>query len=112
MTVEEAADIFSSYAAAEKGEFLALLMYEMTVIARESYEVGGEGLTDPRRVRLLNEVQHRVSSFLSALLRQDPRRCDDATLVRIILEQPGDESLGRQLGEAFARLAAQRLAAA
>jgi hypothetical protein len=112
MTADEAAAVFSSYSPGEKAEFTAQLIYELTLVARESYEAGGEGLSDPRRVRRVNELQHRLSAFLWALLREDPKRYPDELLVRLVLEQPGDPALGRQLCETFARLAARRLTAA
>ncbi len=112
MTVDEAIAVFSSYSRAEQKEFLAHLMYELTVIARDNYEAGQDGLTDPRRVRRVNEVQHRVSAFLWALLRNDPQRYPDDVLIKIILEQPGDGMFEQQLREAFAKLSAQRLTTA
>ena len=112
MTADEAVHVFSSYSRREKEEFLAQLMYELTLVVRESYEVGGDSLSEPQRVKRINEVQHRISAFLLALLRDESQRYPDDVLVRIILEQPEDAVLGRQLSEAFARLAAQRLTAA
>src|SRR5688572_15532768 len=104
MTIEEAIAIFSSYSPTEKQDFLAQLMHELTIIARDSYEVGRDGLTEPHRVRLVNEVQHRVSAFLFALLRDNPQRYPDESLVRIILEHPDDEILRWQLSEGFSRV--------
>jgi hypothetical protein len=112
MTVDEAISAFSSYSAEEKKEFLAQLSYELTVVARGCYEVGTEGLAEPQRLRRVNEVQHRVSAFLWALLRDDPRRYPDDVLLRIVLEQPDDEVLRRELSETFARMTARRLTAA
>jgi hypothetical protein len=113
MTTDEAIAVFSSYSPGEKKEFLAQLMYELTVIMRgETYEYDGDGLTDPRRARLINEVQHRVSAFLWALLRDDARRYPDDVFVRLILGWGGDESFHRLLGETFTRLAAKRPTAA
>ena len=112
MTIDEAISAFSSYSAEEKKEFLAQLSYELTVVARGCYEVGAEGLTDPQRLRRINEVQHRVNTLLWALLRDDPKRYADEDLIRIVLEQPDDEVLGRELSEVFARMTARRLTAA
>lgn len=107
MIVEEAITIFSGYSLEEKRDFLAGLSHELTIVARDSYEAGGDGLTDPRRMRLINEVQHSLSGFLWALLRGDSQRYPDNVLVGIILEQPDDEILKRQLNEAFVRLTAR-----
>lgn len=110
MTVEEGAAAFSSLSPDEKKEFIAQLIYELTIVARDSYEVGGDGLTNPERVRRVNEVQHRLGAFLSKLLRDDPGRYPDDLLVRTILEHEDDGELQRQMGAAFAR--AHRLTAA
>ena len=56
-------------------------MHELTVIARDSYEVGEDGLTNPQRVRRINEVQHCTSGFLYALLRNNSQRYPDNVLV-------------------------------
>lgn len=112
MTIDEAIAIFSAYSLREKEEFLAHLIYELTVVARDNYEVTGDGLTNSQRVRRINEIQHRLSAFLWALLRNDSKRYPDEVLVRIILEHPEDSVLERQLAETFARLANQRLTVA
>jgi hypothetical protein len=112
MTINEAIAVFTAYSLREKEEFLAHLIYELTIVARDSYEVGGDGLTNPQRVRSINEVQHRLSAFLWALLRHDSKRYPDDVLVKIVLEHPEDSTLERQLMEAFARLTSQRLTVA
>lgn len=104
MSTNEAIAVFLSYSLAEKKELLAWLSFDLTIAARDSYEVGQDGLTHPQRVRRINEVQHRVSSFLLALLRNDPHRYPDKVFINIILSQPDDAGLERQLNEAFTRL--------
>ena len=103
MTVDEAVAIFSSYPTKEKEEFIAQLIYELTVVARDSYEAGRDGLTNPQRVRRINEAQHKLSAFLRKLLRDDPQRYPDDSLVRIVLEQPDDDALAWQMAAAFER---------
>ena len=112
MTDDKAITVFVSFSSDEKAEFIAQLIYELTLVARESYEAGGDGLNDPGRVRRINELQHRTSAYLSALLRNDTGRYPDDVLVRIILDQSDDPALGQQLRKTFARLAEQRLTTA
>ncbi|HLL16925.1 MAG TPA: hypothetical protein VK388_17830 [Pyrinomonadaceae bacterium] len=109
MTSDQAITAFISYSSDEKAEFIAQLIYELTLLARESYETGGDGLDDPKRVRHINELQHHTSAYLSALLRSDAGRYPDDVLVRIVLDHADDPGLSRQLLKTFARLAAQRL---
>jgi hypothetical protein len=103
MHVTDAVAAFSSLTTEEKADFLALLAHELTIVARDSYEVGREGLTNPARVRAVNEVQHRVTGFLVALLKNDVKRYPDDVLVNIIFELPGEAGLQKQVAEAFAR---------
>ena len=107
MNLDQAIESFSSYSPEEKTDFLARLAHSLTILARDTYEVGRNGLTNPSRLRTLNEVQHRVTAFLLALLKNDPKRYPDDVLVRIILEHPEDAGLQRQLQEEFAHLMAE-----
>lgn len=111
MNVRHAAGAFSALSVDEQIEALAVLAHELTVAARDHYEVGGDGLTDPARVRAVNEVQHRVTGHPAALLRQDAGRYPDDTLVAIVLDHPGDAVLQRQTTAAFDRALAAVTAA-
>ncbi len=112
MDVADAITYFSALSSEEKAKFLALLAHELTIIARDTYEAGEEGLTCPGRMRAVNEVQHRLTAFLAALSRGDARRYPDDILIRILLEQPQDAVLQRQLAEAFGRIRSRAGAAA
>lgn len=111
MNVHQAVETFCRYSPQEKTDFLAQFAHALTILARDTYEVGKDGLTKPSRLRILNEVQHRVISFLIALMKNDPKRYPDEVLVRIMLEHPEDPDLQRQLQEAFGQLMAQMTAA-
>jgi len=56
----------------------------------------------------MNELQHRVLSFLMALMKNDANRYSNDIVVRLILERPEDLEFRRQLQEVFDRLLAQR----
>ena len=103
MDIADAIAYFSALSLGRKASLLAALAHELTIVARDTYEAGTENLTCPSRMRAINEVQHRLTAFLAALLRGDPRRYPDDILVRILLEHPGDVVLERQLAEAFLR---------
>ena len=80
--------------------------HALTVLARETYEGGREGLTDPSRRRCMNELQHRVLRFLIALRKNDANRYPNDIFVRLILERPEDWEFQQQLQEVFDRLLA------
>jgi hypothetical protein len=108
MNVHHAIETFCKYSSQGKTNFLLELAHTLTILARDTYEVGRDGLADPTRLRRINELQHRVMSFLIALMKDDARRYPDDIFVRLILEHPEDLELQRQLVEAFGHLLAQR----
>ncbi|MCY7376562.1 MAG: hypothetical protein LH472_11410 [Pyrinomonadaceae bacterium] len=86
MNKKEAIEIFSDLSNNEQADFLARLAWELTVAARETYEVGTDDLTNPKMMRSINEVQHRLLSQLSAMLRKDENRYPDEVFWQIILD--------------------------
>ena len=44
-------------------------------------------MTDPSRLRCINELQHRVLRFLIALMKEDANRYPNDIFVRLILER-------------------------
>jgi hypothetical protein len=97
---------FRALPAQEKVETLVRLSHELTILARDTYQAGTLGLLHPARLRAINEVQHRITAHVLALLRNDADRYPDDVLVNIILEHDDDLELRRQIGEAFSRVVA------
>lgn len=50
--------------AEERWRWLAKLLFALTMFARDTYTVGGEGLDDPERMRRFNELVHRAADQL------------------------------------------------
>jgi len=65
----------------------------MTIVARGTYVGGTEDIADPRRLRLLNERQHRVTGHICHLLAGDTKRYDDDSIVRIVVAEDDPELL-------------------
>ena len=107
MTVHQAIDIFHRYSPQDKIDFLVHFAHALTILARDTYEVGGEGLTQPSRLRRITEVQHRVLGGVIALIKQEAKRYPDDVLVRLLLEHPEDRDLQQQLQAAFSHLITQ-----
>jgi hypothetical protein len=105
--VHQAIDTFCKYAPQQKIDFLVQFAHALTILARDTYAVGEDGLTNPSRLRIMNELQHRVTGYLIALRKNDLKRYPDDVLVRMILEHPEDLDLQRQLQETCRRLMGQ-----
>jgi hypothetical protein len=102
--VHHAIETFCKYSPQEKIDFLVHISHALTILARDTYAVEDDGLTNPSRLRVINEIQHRVTGFLLALRKNDVKRYPDDVLVRIILEHPEDLDLQQQLQEISSRL--------
>jgi hypothetical protein len=102
MDIPRLVDQFRGLPSASQAEALVRLAHELTIVGRDAYEPGSLDLRQPRRLRTLNEVQHKITSHVAALLAADPDRYPDDVLASIILEQD-DPELRRQVAAAFAR---------
>jgi hypothetical protein len=105
--VHQALETFCKYAPQEKIDFLVQFAHALTILARDTYAVGEDGLTNPVRLRIINEIQHRVTGCLMALCKDAAKRYPDDVLVRILLDHPEDLDLQRQLQETCRRLMGQ-----
>jgi hypothetical protein len=105
--VHQALETFCKYAPHEKIDFLVQFAHALTILARDTYAVGEDGLTNPARLRIINEIQHRATGGFMALCKNDSKRYPDDVLVRILLEHPEDLDLQRQLQETCRRLMRQ-----
>ena len=74
-----------------KTSFLARVAHELTVLARDTYEPGTRGVTDPSRLRAINEVMHRLTRRVLTLSRGNQDDWSDAEFWKVLSElaQPG-----------------------
>ena len=105
MKKEEAVAFFSSLTNDEQKKFLAHLSHYLTVVARDSYEVGTDNITNQPKIRVINEIQHQLSSHSLALLENDSRRYPDDGLMRIILEHSENKKIEAEVMWAFEEVA-------
>ena len=71
MTQQDGEKIVASLSVSEQLLLLSLLGHELTVFGRTAYEFQGLGVVDPRLLRDLNEIQHRIHGQLVSLTRSD-----------------------------------------
>jgi hypothetical protein len=102
MDVSRLVEEFRSLPPAAQVEVLVRLSHELTIVGRDAYEPSSPEVRHPRRLRVLNEIQHRITSHVLALLGAEPGRYPDEILASMILE-PDDPELQRQVATAFAR---------
>ena len=82
----EAKQIYRESEPALQARMLARLAHLLTIAARDTYEVGGDGVDDPSGLRRFNEVMHRVIAQIGDLLGDEGDRFSDDALLRGIDE--------------------------
>jgi hypothetical protein len=90
MTLDEIVVAYAALPTDRQIRLLAEYASRLTVIARGTYVPGTEDIADPRRLRMLNEVQHRVTGHLCKLLAHDAGRYPDDVIVRTMID--GDDA--------------------
>lgn len=68
----------------DKVLWLSQLMVAVTMIARETYDVGSHGLAEPERLRRYNELLHRVGCQQVKVIKDDPGRMPDSLFLKIL----------------------------
>ena len=86
-----ASTIFSSLSATEQLRCLVYFVFNLTIAARDTYTLQESGLADPERMRVINEIQHRVCGHAIALLNGVKERRPDDDFVAILLEHNSDK---------------------
>ena len=86
MDVNEAIDLYSNEPESGQVRFLSYLGHQITIHARDTYEVGGDSLENPIQLRCINEIMHRILGQQSKILRGDSDRYPDDTFIRAIFD--------------------------
>jgi hypothetical protein len=114
MTIDsrECETLLSGMTNADLTHLLPLFGHELTVIARTAYEFQGPDVTDPRFLREINEIQHRVFGQLAAIARGNRTNYLPVdVLVSWLLAENKSPRLKLEVAHAFER-ALQRFRAA
>lgn len=67
LTQKDCERILEHMSEAEQTAFLARMGHYLTVVGREAYEFQGPGVTNPRLLRDLNELHHRLYAQIRSL---------------------------------------------
>lgn len=91
ITIEAETAWINSLASDQKLRFLARLSFELTIAGRLSYEAGTDELANPRHLRRVNEVQHRVTGSLSQFLENTYPNGFVPSIAQWVLAEPDTE---------------------
>ena len=84
---------FTSLDSPSKQRFLAALSRTLTIAGRNSYTVAAPGLDNPEQLKVINEVQHRVSACLLELMNGTASVGFQRSIAAWVLKQTDAETL-------------------
>jgi hypothetical protein len=64
MTIGEVEHLVAQFSPQQRIRFVARLLHELTVAARETYVPGSEEIAETRQLRAYNDMQHRAAACL------------------------------------------------
>lgn len=103
MNIDSEIGHFTDMSAVDQARFVARLMYELTLEARNFYGRGGEQPIDANRLRFLNEIQHRLTRFIEQILVDDPGRPTNEVMIRLLLAPRAEKSIEELMHAAWSR---------
>jgi len=95
------ATAFSALTEQQQILVLSAYAFDLTMVAREGYVAGGDGLSDPQLLRRINEVQHRVTSAILSRLTGDTERYPDEDLIKVIGAGEGGDQVSAWFRSSF-----------
>ena len=104
LNADAATGLYASLNRNAQIRLLSRFGFNLTIAARETYEVGTDQVLDPPRLREINEVQHRVFGHIGKLISNDLDRYPDDVLISMLLRHH-DMTLRAQTERAFAEAA-------
>jgi hypothetical protein len=84
MNEDEAVELYRSLPEADQIRLLSIWAHELTVHARGTCVAGSEDVRDPRRLRVFNEAEHKVTAHLRDLIMNEAQRYPDEVFARTL----------------------------
>ena len=102
MEMNEAISLYCAKSEQEKMMILARLSHQITIFARDTYELENEGLSEPEKLRCINEIMHRILGQLNKHLYSDSDRYSDDVFVKMIFDMADRSHMWKSLSSGFA----------
>jgi hypothetical protein len=103
MNLNSEIQFFSELRLLDKARLLNLLLHELAEEARATYGPGADQVHDGPRLRLVNELTHRLTRVIEQLLAEDTTRPADDVVLRMLLSPRSDKVAERLVLNAYSR---------
>jgi hypothetical protein len=101
MTQADCEKALRSMTPTEQAHFLGILGHTLTVAARRVYEFQGPGVTNPRLLRDLNEIHHRIYPQIRSLISGGEPTFDPETMASWLAGEERSAELQKACLRAF-----------
>jgi hypothetical protein len=101
MTADRTNELLGELRDDQLRRLLAVFVHELTIAARDTYEVGGVGLSRPEAMREYNEIVHRLAAALRHIEEGD--RHTAIAMLRGQLPADATDELSQAVDRAFQR---------
>ena len=103
MNLQSELEFLSDLRLIDKARLLNLFLHELAVEARATYGEGADQVADGARLRLANELVHRLTRVIDQLLAEDAARPPDDVVLRMLLSPRTDKAAERMVLTAYKR---------
>ena len=102
MDVDKAIPLYCNEPASQQIKLLSRLGHQVTIFARNTYELNGNSLSDPSQLRCINEIMHRILGQQLKLLLGDESRYPDDLFIKMIFEMAAECNFEKHLSSGIA----------
>ena len=101
LTQDDCEEILEGMAPLEQARFLAVLGHWLTVVVRSTYKVQSDDVTDPRTLRSLNEIHHRIYAQIDGLVTRRSAKFPPGAMASWLAAEGESEELQKSCLWAF-----------
>ena len=101
LTQADCEEILEGMAPLEQARFLAVLGHWLTVVARGTYVVMSDEVKDPKTLRSLNEIHHRIYGQINSLVSRRAATFPPDAMASWLAAEGGSAELQRTCLAAF-----------
>ena len=88
--IEEVVSQYSKETESLQVVFLSRLAHQITIYARDTYDLDSDSLSKPSQMRSINEMMHRILGQQTSLLLEDKDRYPDDILIKMLFAKAAE----------------------
>lgn len=90
MEIAEAKNRYNELDDRQQTDFLIRFAHDLTILGRDCYEIDGTGVDHPKRLRYVNEMQHRIMGAVMELRGKEKGAKSRDWIVELMLKHESE----------------------